>query len=193
FPVDDRANTFIHPTSIKPLRTEKLFKEGGKERAYKVDYAHSLYRAKVDKRSRNPDKPERQRKFTKSIPGTTHDALSWLVHVRTRDDLRVGATFSYYIYDGWKLSRLDANVVGVEDVYTPMGWHRTWRIDLSREILNSRKNKKTGAPVLAVRTPAKPTGSLWLSQDDRRLPVKITMNSLHGMGEVVLVKYTKAP
>ena len=43
--------------------------------------------------------------------------------------------------------------------------------------------------MLQVRTPAKPTGSLWVSRDENLIPIKVTVNTKWGTGESVLIKY----
>lgn len=198
YPMDDRANTFIDPFNFQPLRSEKVFREAGKGRTYKVDYVHNLYKAKIHKTYHADDKnPEdRQRQFTRAIPSNTHTALSWFLDLRKKKGFKKGDEISYHIYDGWKLSRIDLTVVGEERVITPMGSFTATRFDFDREILRSRFNKKKvkgskkpAEPILSVRKPAQPTGSLWLTTDPRHLPIKIQMKSTYGVGEVFLARY----
>ncbi|QDG49251.1 DUF3108 domain-containing protein [Persicimonas caeni] len=188
YPLNDRANTFVDPGNYRPLRSEKLFEERGQTRTYKVDYIHSTYRAKVEKK-----KEKRTFRFNYSIPGTTHDMLSWMYDLRSRDSLKVGDTFSYYIYDGWKLSRVDMKVLGKEDVYTPMGWFKGWKISFVREVLRSRRQKnkqgKPSKPLLRVKTPDSHSGHLYLSRDENRLPIKVSIDTKFGTSEALLVKY----
>ena len=199
YPMDDRANTFVNPlATFKPLRSEKIFKENGKGRTYKVDYNATDYRAKIHK-VYHPDAKhpkERERNFSKAIPSGTHDALSWFFELRSVEKYNEGDVISFFIEDGWKLSRIDLTVIGEERVLTPMGWYTTTRFDFTRESLVARFTKdKDGNPIepkLRVKKPATPTGSVWLSNDKKRLPVKISMGSTYGLGEVYLAKYTPA-
>lgn len=188
YPINDRAHTFLAPGNFRPLRSEKRFEERGETRTYKVDYIHSTYRAKVEKK-----KEKRTFRFNYSIPGTTHDMISWMYDLRARDSLKVGDRFSYYIYDGWKLSRVQMKVVGKEDVYTPMGWFKGWKISFEREVLRSRgqknKNGKPSKPLLRVKTPNKHSGHLYLSRDENRLPIKVSIDTKLGTSEALLVKY----
>jgi hypothetical protein len=188
YPIDDRANTFVDPESFRPLRSEKLFQERGKTRGYKVDYIHSTYRAKVEKQ-----KEKRTFRFNYSIPGTTHDMISWMYDLRSRESLKVGDTFTYYIYDGWKLSRVSMEVLAKEDVYTPMGWFKSWKISFGREVLKSHKKKdddgKPITPLLRVKTPDKHSGYLYLSRDENRLPIKVSLGTKFGTSEALLIRY----
>ncbi len=188
YPINDRAHTFVSPDNYRPLRSEKLFEERGETRTYKVDYIHSLYRAKVEKK-----KEKRTFRFNYSIPGTTHDMISWMYDLRSRDSLKVGDEFAYYIYDGWKLSRVEMEVVGKEDVYTPMGWFKGWKISFTRKVLMSRHRKngkgKPRKPLLRVKTPDKHSGHLYLSRDENRLPIKVAIGTKFGTSEALLIKY----
>jgi hypothetical protein len=188
YPIHDRANTFVDPIDFRPLRSEKLFEERGEKRSYKVDYTHSTYRAKVEKM-----KEKRTFRFNYSIPGTTHDMISWMYDLRSRESLKKGTEFTYYIYDGWKLSRVEMKVLGKEDVYTPMGWFKTWKISFGREVLKSHRQKgdngKPIKPLLRVKTPDKHAGHLYLSRDENRLPVKVAIGTKFGTSEALLIKY----
>ncbi len=188
YPLDDRANTFLDPNNYEPLRSEKSFHERGKSRQYKVDYIHSTYRAKVEK-----TKKTRTFHFNYSIPGTTHDMISWMYDLRDHRHLKVGQAFTYYIYDGWKLSQVDMKVVGKEDVYTPMGWFKAWKLSFVRKIMRSRrrhnKHGKPIQPILRVKVPHKHAGHLWLSRDENHLPIKVAIDTKFGTSEAVLVKY----
>jgi hypothetical protein len=184
YPVNDSANTFVSPVTLRPLRSEKFFDEAGTKRSYHVDYIHSTYQAKVLKKRHG----KKRRKYTKAIPGTTNDMFTWFYELRVKQELRVGEKMSYFVYDGWKLYRLDAQVKKREDIYTPVGWFKTYRIDFTRETLRTRKNKGQ-SPILTVSKPAKPSGSLWVSRDENLIPIKVQVQTQWGLGEAILIKY----
>jgi len=194
YPMDDRGNTFIDPLSFQPIRSEKVFREAGRGRTYKVDYLPHKFSSDIikiyHKDEKNPK--DRERKYSRALPNTTHDAFTWFLEIRTIEKFTPGDKLSYYIFDGWKLSRVDLTVIGEERVLTPMGWYNATRFDFEREILGTKRklvDRKPVSPELRVVKPAKPTGSLWLSADSKRLPVKIEMGSTYGTGEVLLAKY----
>ena len=190
YPMRDSANTFVSPLTLKPLRSEKRFHENGKKRTYAVDFAHSKYRAKVNKVkfATEEGKKDIKRRFKRAIPGATHDMLTWFFDVRKSGKMKIGDTFEYYIYDGWKLSRIEGKVVGKEDYYTPIGWFKTFRIDFTREVLRS-KGKRGKPPVLKVSKKAQPTGSVFVSRDENLIPVAVRINTKWGSAETVLMKY----
>lgn len=188
YPLVDRANTFMDPVDCLPIRSEKHFEERGQTRIYKVDFLADRFRAEVSK-SRNTKKS----RYNNAIPGQTHDMLSWFYDFRARPDFKVGDKFAYYIYDGWKFSRVDMKVEGKEDVYTPMGWFKSWKIRFIRQVMNTRrkrdKKKQPLPPKLSMKTPNDHSGHLWVSRDANRLPIKVAIDSQFGTGIAVLIKY----
>lgn len=183
YPVNDRAHTYLNPETMRPIRSEKYFDEAGETREYKVDFVHSTYHARVEKK-----RDRRMNRFSLAIPGTTHDMITWFYDLRSRGDFKVGEIITYYVYDGWKLSRITGRVVKREDVYTPMGWFKAWRIDFQRDVMRSRRQRDK-EPVLRVRTNDAAQASLWVSRDENRLPIKIRINTSWGGGEAVLIKF----
>lgn len=186
YPVDDRADTYINPITLQPFRSEKYFRESGKVRTYIVDYAHDRYSAKVEK-----SKPGRTHTFENAIPATTHDMITWLYHLRRRG-IEMGETYRYFVYDGWKLSDVHMEVVAKEDLLTPAGWFKAWKIRFVRKIVDSQKNEQGGlptAPVLRLKNPSDHSGHFWLSRDENHLPLRVTIPTKFGAGEAVLLDY----
>jgi hypothetical protein len=190
YPVDDRADTFMDPQTFRPHRSEKYFHENGKRRSYVVDFSHSRYRAGVQKR-----KPKTVHTFTEPIPATTHDMLSWLYELRSQE-ITQGASFDYYIYDGWKITHLELRVVGAERLYTPAGWFKAWKLAYDRHIVEtSFRTQKEAAQdgeegvKVSRKTTSEHSGHLWLSRDANHLPLRLTIGTSYGLGEVVLLKY----
>ena len=188
YPVNDRGDTYLNPSTMRPYRSEKLFREAGKRRTYEVDYVHSLYSAQVEK-----SKPNRTQKFKRAIPGTTHDMMTWLYDLRSRD-YEIGDKFRFYIYDGWKLSHVYMKVIGKEDLYTPAGWFKAWKFKFVRKVLHSKHNRRGGkpiAPILKVKSHREHHGYFWLSRDENHLPLRVTIPTSFGFGEAVLLKYNR--
>ncbi len=186
YPVDDAANTFFDPVSGRPLHSEKVFDENDRFRRYTVDYRHQDYLAQVERERNN-----RLARFQSRIPSDTHDMITWLYQLRRTENLSMGDEFSFYIYDGWLLSRLDLKVVGREDLLTPMGWFKTWRLDYTREIMETddTDEEDSGPPSTFIDERARHTGSLWLSRDANLLPDRVTIDTILGAGEAVLIRY----
>ena len=106
--------------------------------------------------------------------------------------LKNGDKYIFYVYDGWKLSRLHVKVVGREKTWTPLQYYQTIKIDIEREILNSRWEGKGKARATKLSTRVKPYyfSTLHLSDDDRRIPVRVFMTSKMGDADFKIIKYT---
>lgn len=193
YPLNDRANTFFNPQTFLPLRSEKTFHEKGQTRSYFVDYFQDSYLARIEKTRNNSTLQTRA-----NIPGNTHDMLTWIYELRTAPPFEIGQKFSYFVYDGWSLSRIDFTVRAKEDVYTPMGWFKGWKLDFRREIVHAAKGrpeppaKGPAPPTISVRESGRHSGSFWVSRDENRLPIKLRINTLLGAGEALLIKYQPA-
>ena len=188
YSVNDRADTYMNPRTLRPYRSEKHFREAGKSSSYIVDYAHQVFRAKVKKR-----RSQKTRRFFRAVPATTHDMITWLYDLRRRH-YQLGDTFRYFVYDGWKLSFVTLTVIGKEDLYTPAGWFKAWKFKFVRQVMKSRANKQGGkpaAPVLKIKNPSEHHGYFWLSRDQNHLPLRITIPTSFGAGEAVLIKYNR--
>lgn len=190
YPLDDRVHTFLDPHAYRPLRSEKIFLEAGKSRTYNVDYQHSRFEAQVERAQET-----RTTRFRSPIPGTTHDMLTWVYDLRRKEHFSIGEKFSFYIYDGWLLSRLDLEIVGREDLLTPMGWFKTWKVAFSRGIMEvtvplpESEDAPPIPPRVVLQESARHSGHIWFSRDENLLPVRVAINTTFGEGEAVLIRY----
>lgn len=192
YPLEDRASTYLDAQRLVPMRSEKDFREKGEKRLYEVDYAHEEFEARVERAHQ-----DNLRRFRTPILPNTHDMLSWLYHLRANTDLRVGQQTSFYVYDGWLVSHITIKVVAREDVLTPMGWFKTWRVDFVRDIVTTHVAVENAAhratapttPAVRVKEAARHSGSFWLTRDENRLPVRVRVNTMFGDGEGVLVRF----
>ena len=191
YPVDDRINVYLDPATNRPFRSEKRLDENNRFRTYDVDYRRHEYIAYVERFRR-----DRESTFQDSIPAETHNMISWLYELRRTDDIAIGDQFSYFIYDGWLLSRIELEVVAREDLLTPIGWFKTWRVDFERDILRSRRARRNDdeppqPPEIIVDDAARHTGSIWFSRDQNMIPVKFSVDSTFGSGDVVIIRYVR--
>ncbi len=189
YSVDDNAVTYLDAVNSFPLRSEKSFDEAGEFRSYDVDYDHASFSADVERQ-----RQDRESTFQSPIPEETHDMLTWLYDIRQVDDMSLGDEFSYYIYDGWLLSRLDLEVVDREDTLTPIGWFKTWKLRFTRHIKEAESNDDGDdgptVPDLTVEEEARHTGHIWLSRDANKIPVMFTLDTPFGVGDVSIIHYT---
>lgn len=186
YPVDDNADTFIDPKTLLPMKADKIIREDGLQRTYKVRYERGSFTGHIERLG-----GKKAAAYKRSIPADTHDAISWLYDLRTRP-LKNGDTYTYTIFDGWKLSRLHVKVVGRDKAWTAL---QTWdavKIDVDREILTSRWNgtpAKRLPPTLVTQKARYYFGTLHLSDDAQRIPVRIFLSSSKGDSDIKLIKY----
>jgi hypothetical protein len=190
YPLNDQADTFVDPTSIRPLRANKHLRENGKDKRYVVNYEPGKLSAHVDRRVKKGK--GKSRKFTQPVPTKIYDGLSWLYAIRAQP-LKKGDKYTMYVYDGWKLSRLHITVVGNDKVWTPLQEFDTVKVDVEREVVRSfwRKNRKTKSKTVSYRTKKKKhyVFTLHLTDNADKVPVRLFMTSKMGDSDFRLVKF----
>ncbi len=190
YPMNDTAETLVSPQTGLPLWTLKELDERGSQRSYEVSYDPDLFRANVIR-----TRSGREESYYRLGPSDTHDALSWIVDLRSRD-MSLGSAYVYHIYDGWKLSRLTVRVVEHEPVYTGLGVLDCARLEFTREVLGSSNplpfadDIVTLPPVYYVTDGPIDLGVGWFSLDDRRLPVGVQIESPLGHLDMILDEWT---
>lgn len=187
YPVDDNADTFVNAETLRPIKADKVIREDGKHRVYKVRYDPASFTASV---TRVMDK-KKTRNFQKPVPSGIHDGLSWLYELRTKP-LKNGDTYTFYVFDGWKLSRLHATVVGRDKAWTQLKTYDAVKIDIEREILTAKWNgtsKKRLEPRLETKKSKYYFATLHISDDAARVPVRVFVTSKLGDSDFKLIKY----
>lgn len=183
YPIRDSALTYLDPVTGLPVWSEKVLAENNVERSYRVDYDGARHRASV---LRNRDGESRQ--FKRAVPSDIHDAFSWFMDLRSQD-LSVGERYTYFVFDGWKLSRLTAVVVRNGTSYCALGELPSAEVELTREVLASEPMLPYTVrgvnlpPVYLEEEPIKKVGRAWFGLDSRRLPIAIeVVTSLGPLG-----------
>ena len=173
YPIRDSALTYLDPATGLPIWSEKVLDENKVERSYRVDYDGTRHRAQVLRKREGES-----RQFKRAVPSDIHDAFSWFMDLRSQD-LSVGKRYEYFVFDGWKLSRLTAVVVRNGTSYCALGELPSAEVELSREVLASEPMLPyavRGAelpPVYLEEEPVKRVGRAWFGTDARRLPIAI--------------------
>lgn len=189
YPMRDTAQTLISPETGLPIWSEKVIDERGSRRSYTVEYDQSAFRAVVTR-----DRDGRISRYSRLGPSDLHDALSWIVDIRSQP-MEVGAEYEYYIYDGWKLSLLTLRVREHTEVYTGLGLIDVAELRLTREVLTSVSPLPFAddlvqlPPVYMPTAPAEVVGTCWFSLDDRHLPVGVEISTAIGRLRLILDEY----
>ncbi|MCB9508369.1 MAG: DUF3108 domain-containing protein [Myxococcales bacterium] len=189
YPMEDTALTRMDLSDGLPTVSTKIIDERGSVRRYDVAYGHDLFRSEIDRSA-----GEELRRNVRLVPSDTHDAITWMLDLRSRD-LSVGQSYVYHVFDGWKLSRLTARVTAHTDVYTELGLLDVAEMRFTREVLASysplpyANDLVTLPPVYTVTEGPQDLGVGWFSLDDRRLPVGVDIETPIGHVRMLLDRW----
>jgi hypothetical protein len=189
YPFENTALTYVRPDTGLPAWTEKVIDERDAHRVYTVTFDQESFHAAVER-----DRDGRLSEYSRFGPTDLHDALSWIIDIRTRA-LEQGDVYIYHVYDGWKLSRLTCRVVERKRMYTEFGMLPVAEMRFTREVLTSMPalpwaDDTTSLPPVYLLTDG-PTdvGVGWITTDEDRLLVGVQITAPIGSMEMRLDRY----
>ncbi len=180
YPMHDADTTYVDVHTGLPISKVLELDEQGEERTYDVTYNHERYVTNVTR-----VRDGTRRRYQRYLPSNTHDGISWIFTVRQQDQTP-GTTHIYFVYDGWKLSRLHVTVQDeTDEIMIGDEFVECRRMGLYREVMTPRRPlpfiQETAAlpPVMWVRetNSGEQVGELWISEDERRLPAQIVFHN----------------
>jgi hypothetical protein len=160
YPVRDTVISFVNAKGMYPLAFHKILSEGSYKARQSAEYDQKAGRIKTGDTA-----------F--SIPPFSHDVLSAFYYIRTQP-LAVGKSFELSAVSGDKSYKLKVICHREETVEVPAGKFKTWVIE----------------PVLKEDGLFKAKGQLWIwvTRDERRLPVKMQSKIPVGSVKAELVR-----
>lgn len=160
YPVNDTVVSFVNAKGMYPLSFHKILNEGGYKARQRATYDQAAGRVRTDD-------------STFAVPPFSHDILSAFYYIRTQP-LAVGKSLELSAVSGNKSYRLRVICHREETVTVPAGTFRTWVIE----------------PVLKEDGLFKAKGRLWIwvTRDERRLPVKMQSKIPVGSVKAELVR-----
>ena len=174
-----------------PLWGDKLLEDGGRTRSYQTAYGLDDYRVDVTRLEN-----ERSRTWSRLTPSRVDDAFSWIFRLRSAP-LEVGDVYSFYIFDGWLMRRLHARVVShVERPEDVTGRKNVMAAELV--LVADAMDENASLPWLAGDASLSPVftthrvddvGTMWISLDDRRLPVALEVRTPIGFMRINLSRH----
>ncbi|MFC1693426.1 DUF3108 domain-containing protein [Candidatus Latescibacterota bacterium] len=165
YKVDDRINSYIDVEGLFSRRFEKKLREGKYRSNRIIDFYHNRLIAL-----------NTQEKYALvEIPMYVQDILSALYYLRTFD-LRIGKNQTVEVYADGKVYPLKISIKTKEIIEVPAGKFRCLKIEpsLKSEGIFKQKGRIT----------------IWLTDDDRKIPVKMTSKILIGSIATYLESYT---
>ena len=160
-----KADTLLDVFTLLPQRASVYSMEGKKERMKTLRFDHAAKRGVYEVKT----KTLVTRKLT--LPPLAQDPLSAIYVLRSRP-LKLGATFTMPVVNNGEIYRMDAKVVAKENVVTPMGQLAAWKIVPT---ISDEHGKPTGEKL-----------GLWISDDARKLPVKLEADLPVGLFVITL-------
>jgi len=180
YPVENRMVVLLDERSLLPLKTDFYIKENGKALDYHTSYDQ---RRRLIRSVRKKGGKTLKRNFTSA--GKLYEPLGSIYAAR-RMDLKPGDRFDYFIWDGRKERHVTVHAVGVERVWTQMGWIESLRIEMQTTVTGGFIKK-------GVLDWAPRKGTIWIATDEFRTPVKMISPTKLGDAEAVLVRRYHEP
>ena len=147
-----KADTLLDVFTLLPQRASVYSKEGSKERMKALRFDQVARRGVYEVTTSTVVTTNL------TLPANAQDPLSAIYVLRSRP-LKPGATFTMPVVNNGEIYRMDAKVVAKETVVTPVGQLAAWKIVPT---ISDEHGKPTGDKL-----------GLWISDDARKLPVKL--------------------
>jgi len=163
-----KADTLIDVYSLLPQRGSLYVEEGKRHRMKTTTFNQTTRKAKYEVQTTTHVEKDL------ALPGFTQDALSALYVLRSIP-MKAGDKFNMPVTDAGDVYKVQMQVAGLESLKTPLGTINALKI----------------VPVITTTKGDPPRGlSIWLSDDARRLPLKIEAQLAVGKFVVSLRKVT---
>jgi hypothetical protein len=175
----ERVESVVEPLSFTVQRTNILDEQGKRIRTTESTFDRS--KGKMLWTQRDPNNPTREpRQITTEFSGQLQDVLSAIYFIRTQP-LQVGKSFDMFIADGGRVYKVPVHVKEKRRIKTILG-----RVDAVRvepdlfgpdRIVDEEKGEF----------------SLWLTDDQRRVPVIAKLKTDYGTFDIKLKKISYGP
>lgn len=148
-----KADTLLDTRTLLPQRGSVFSQEGRRQRMKETQFDHAAHRATFQMTTRTTMREDQR------LPGTpTHDALSAIYALRALP-LAAGTSTSFAVADSGELYAVTARVIGREPVATGGGTVQAWKVVPT---VRDEEGRPFGQGL-----------AVWISDDARRVPVKL--------------------
>ncbi|MBK6772049.1 MAG: DUF3108 domain-containing protein [Ignavibacteria bacterium] len=174
YKVRDFYRTYVDAEGLFPWRFEQHIKEGNYQRDFEAIFDQQNLKAKTYTGDKDPKKFEGEY----DIPEYTQDAMSAFYYARTFDysKMKEGDKISLQNFYKDKTYPLDVRYLGKETIEVPAGEFRCIKVE----------------PLVQEGGLFKSEGSIvvWMTDDERRMPVKVKTKVIIGSIDADLSEYT---
>ncbi len=178
----------------RPLWSEKLLEDKGRTRTYTTTFERDAYDARTVHE-------ENDRKTARhyTIPRHVDDVFTWLFRLRSAD-LRVGQEYMSYMFDGWVVRRLHVRVANHQEAYRVEAFNTS--VPAAELVVTVESVFATNAfpwaenaavlPPIFISNKKPQTVSMWVSLDERQIPLGIAIETPVGNARISLIRYVKS-
>jgi hypothetical protein len=171
----ERVESIVEPASFTVQKTKRTDEQGKRVRVSETTYD----RGKLFWIERDPNNPARvPRTATVSFTGNVQDVLSAVYYLRTQP-LEIGKTFELTLSDSGRVFQLPVRVIEKRRMKTVLGRVEAIRVDPQ---VYGPDGMLSG----------KGQFSIWLTNDNRRIPVKARIKLDFGTVDITLRKVTNS-
>lgn len=175
----ERVESTVEPISFTVQKTTILDEQGRRVRATEATFDSS--KGKMTWTLRDPNNPSSEPRHTiTEFSGQLQDILSAIYFIRTRP-LEVGKSFDIFIGDGGRVYKIPVKVVEKKRMKTILGRVNVLRVD--PELFGPDK----------LIDDEKGQFSLWVTDDDRRIPVGGRVKTDYGTFDIKLKRVITNP
>lgn len=172
----EQIESIVEPTSFTVKKTRKVDEQGKRARVSESTYSDG----RVLWTERDPNNLAREaRTASATFAGQVQDVLSAIYYLRTRT-LEVGKTFEVTISDSGNVYQVPVQVVEKKRKHTVLGRVETLRVD---PLVFGPNRMLAGEGQF----------SIWLTDDNRRIPVSARIKMKYGTFDITLRKVTQNP
>jgi hypothetical protein len=173
--IHEHIESSVDPATFSVWRTLKIDEQGKRVRHSEAIFDRVA--GQVTWTERDPKNPQQQpRVMTTPFAGTIHDIVSAIYFMRMQP-LEIGKAFEIQISDSGRIYRLPIKVIERRRMKTVLGRINVIRLDpdvFGEDRLIRGKGKF----------------SIWLSDDERHIPVRADLNTDLGKFEIKLKRYS---
>ncbi len=167
------VESIVDPESLAVRKTVKLDEQGKRIRTSEATFDQT--KGKVIWTERDPNDASRpERNISSDFTGTVHDVVSAIYFLRTQK-LEVGKSFEILLSDSGRVFKVPVQVLERKQLKTVVG--KVFAIRIEPDLFGENS---------LIRSKAK--FSLWLTDDQRRLPVSAQIKGEFGTFDITLKK-----
>ncbi len=172
FKIDDLYESYVSKKTLTPYLYKREINEGGYYKFMQYKYTPKTGKVESLKRKRRKDGSFWEEKKKLTISNSTRDLVSTIYHIRNLDidKASIGSSDSFKILFDNTANNVTIKLLGKETINSDIGTKECYKLAISL----------SGSDVLKGTN----DNILWLTADDKKIPVKVKFKVTVGSGEL---------